>query len=77
MPCTVRNEIVLVGRFKQKVSFVTDTPAHEAESFLSNRNIIRYYMMYFIAIFDPEITIAKIRTQTLIIFLLRNNDSHS
>ena len=76
MPCTVRNEIVLVGRFKQKVSF-TDTPAHEAESFLSNRNIIRYYMMYFIAIFDPEITIAKIRIQTRIIFLLRNNDSHS
>ena len=77
MPCTVRNEIVLVGRFKQKVSFVIDTPAHEVESFLSNRNIIRYYMMYFIAIFDPEITIAKIRIQTLIIFLLRNNDSHS
>ena len=73
----MRNEIVLVGRFKQKVSFVTDTPAYEAESFLSNRNIIRYYMMYFIAIFDPEITIAKIRIQTLIIFLLRNNDSHS
>ena len=77
MPCTVRNEIVLVGRFKQKVSFVTDTPAHEAESLLSNRNIIRYYMMYFIAIFDPEITIAKIRIQTRIIFLLRNNGSHS
>ena len=56
MPCTVRNEIVLVGRFKQKVGFVTDTPAYEAESFLRNRNIKRYYMMYFIAIFDPEIT---------------------
>ena len=72
MPCTVRNEIVLVGRFKQKVSFVTDTPAYEAESFLRNRNIIRYYMMYFIAIFHPRNNI-----QTLIIFLLRNNDSHS